>query len=114
LKLKKPGLASALRHSRIIETTENQIVVGVEGNGFHRELVEKQENRTLIEELAAGILKKKLSIKIRLLPETVQPGAKSTQKKGRPDNQDPAVQEVLKVFTQGSVVESDDLDTKPL
>jgi DNA polymerase-3 subunit gamma/tau len=107
LKLKKPGLASALRHSRIIETTENQIVVGVQGNGFHIDLVEKQENRALIEELAAGILKKKVSIKIRLLPETVQPGAKSTQKKGRPDNQDPAVREVLKVFTEGEVIEQD-------
>jgi hypothetical protein len=79
----------------------------VQGNGFHIDLVEKQENRTLIEELAAGLLKKKVSIKIRLLPETVQPGAKSTQKKGRPDNQDPAVREVLKVFTEGEVIEQD-------
>ncbi len=87
--------------------TENQIVVGVPGNGFQMELVEKQENRTLIEEIAAGILNKKLSIKIRPLPATLQPGAKTTQKKSRPDDQDPAVQDVLKVFTEGEVIEQD-------
>jgi DNA polymerase-3 subunit gamma/tau len=104
---KKPGLASALRHSRLIEMTENQIVVGVQGNGFQMELVEKPENRTLIEEIAAGILNKKVSIKIRLLPVTLHTGTKTTQKKGRPDEQDPAVQEVLKVFTEGEVIEQD-------
>jgi hypothetical protein len=104
---KKPGLASALRHSRLIEMTENQIVVGVQGNGFQMELVEKPENRTLIEEIAGGILHKKVSVKIRLLPATLHAGAKTTQKKGRPDEQDPAVQEVLKVFTEGEVIEQD-------
>ncbi len=105
---KKPGLASALRHSRLIEATENQIMVGVQGNDFQMELVEKQENRTLIESIAAGILNKKLTVRFRLLPPAAsQPGVKTTQKKGRPDDQDPAVQEVLKVFTQGEVIEQD-------
>jgi DNA polymerase III gamma/tau subunit len=105
---KKPGLASALRHSKILEMTEHQIVVGVQGNGFQTDLVEKSENRTLIEEIAAGILHKKVSIKIRVLPATSQTGAKTMQKKGRPDEQDPAVQEVLKVFTEGEVIEQDE------
>jgi DNA polymerase-3 subunit gamma/tau len=104
---KKPGLASALRHSRLLEMTENQIVVGVQGNGFQMELVEKPENRTLIEEIAAGILHKKVSIKMRLQPVMLQAGAKTTQKKVRSDEQDPAVQEVLKVFTEGEVIEQD-------
>jgi DNA polymerase-3 subunit gamma/tau len=104
LKLKKPGLASALGHSRLIKTTDNQLVVGVQGNSFQMELVEKQENRTLIEEIATATLNKKVSIKIQPLMETPQPGAK-TQKKAQPDEQDPAVQDVLKVFTQGEVVE---------
>jgi len=104
---KKPGLASALRHSRLIEMTENQIVIGVQGNGFQMELVERPENRSLIEEIAAGILQKKVSIKIRLLPAAVKDGVKTTQKKSRSDNQDPAVQEVLKVFTEGEVIEQD-------
>jgi DNA polymerase-3 subunit gamma/tau len=107
LRSKKPGLASALSHSRLIEMTENQIVVGVPGNGFQMELVEKPENRALIEEIAAGIVNKKLSVKIRSLPATLQTGTKTTQKKGRPDDQDPAVQEVLRVFTQGEVIEQD-------
>jgi phage terminase small subunit len=87
--------------------TEHQIVVGVQGNGFQMDLVEKPENRTLIEEIAAGILHKKVSIKIRVLPATSQTDSKTTQKKGRPDEQDPAVQEVLKVFTEGEVIEQD-------
>ncbi len=107
LRSKKPGLASALNHSRLIETTENQIVVGVPGNGFQMDLVEKPENRTLIENIAAGIMNKKLSLKVRLIPATTQSGAKSTHKKGKPDDQDPAVQEVLKVFTQGEVIDQD-------
>lgn len=107
LRSKKPGLASALSHSRLIEMTENQFVVGVPGNGFQMDLLEKQENRTLIEEIAAGIMNKKLSLKVRLLPATSQAGAKTAQKKSRPDNQDPAVQEVLKVFTQGEVIDQE-------
>ncbi len=107
LRSKKPGLASALGHSRLIEMTENQIVIGVLGNGFQLELVEKQENRTLIETIASGIMNKKLNLRVRLLPATSQAGAKPTHKKGKPDDQDPAVQEVLKVFTQGEVIEQD-------
>ncbi len=105
LKSKKPGLASALGHSRILEMKENQIVVGVPGNGFQMELVEKRESRILIEEIAAEIMKKKMCIKIQPLAAIQQPGTKSTEKQGKPDKQDPAVQEVLKVFTQGEVIE---------
>jgi DNA polymerase-3 subunit gamma/tau len=106
LKSRKPGLASALGQSRPIEMSENQIVVGVQGSVFQLELVEKRESRVLIEEIAAEILKKKMSIKIQPLAATApQPGTKTTQKKGKPDDQDPAVQDVLKVFTQGEVIE---------
>ena len=105
LRSKKPGLASALEHSKLVEMSENQIVVGVYGSGFQLELVEKRENRFLIEEIAAEILKKKMTIKIQPLAATPQPGKKTTQKKGRPDDQDPAVQDVLKVFTQGEVID---------
>ncbi len=106
LKSKKPGLASALGHSRPIEMSENQIVVGVQGNAFQLELVEKRDSRVLIEEIATEILKKKVSIKIQPLAATPpQPGTKTTKKKGKPDDQDPAVQDVLKVFTQGEVIE---------
>ena len=106
LKSKKPGLASALGQSRPIEMSENQIVVGVQGSVFQLELVEKRESRVLIEEIASEILKKKVSIKIQpLAASTPQPGTKTTQKKGKPDDQDPAVQDVLKVFTQGEVIE---------
>ena len=102
---KKPGLASALGHSMILEMTENQIVIGARGNGFQIELIEKRESRLLIETIASEILKKKVSIKIQPLAETTQPDTKTTQKKHKIDDQDPAVQDVLKVFTQGEVIE---------
>ena len=73
---------------------------------FNLELVEKRDSRVLIEEIAAQILKKKVSLKIQPLAATPpQPGTKTTKKKGRPEDQDPAVQDVLKVFTQGEVIE---------
>jgi DNA polymerase-3 subunit gamma/tau len=105
LRSKKPGLASALQHSRLLEMAEDQIVVGVTGNGFQRELVEKRENRMLIEEIASETLSKKVSIKIQSLASTQQPGTKTAGKPVKPDAQDPAVQEVLKVFTQGEVID---------
>lgn len=112
LRSKKPGLASALGHSKLLEMTESQIVIGVPGNAFQLELVEKRDSRVLIEEIATEILKKKVSIKVQPLAATPpQPGTKTTKKKGRPDDQDPAVQDVLKVFTQGEVIESDNPET---
>ncbi len=107
LRSKKPGLASALGHSRLLQMTENQIVVGVQGNGFQMELIEKRENRTLIEEIAKEILNKKVSVKIQPLAATTQSGIKTAQTKGKPEDQDPAVQDVLNIFTQGEVVEQD-------
>lgn len=106
LKSKKPGLASALSHSRLVESTKNQIVVGVPGNDFQMQLIERPENRILIEEIAAGILNNKVSVKFRLLPQTAHHGVKPTQK-SRQEDQDPSVQEVLKVFTEGEVIEHD-------
>jgi DNA polymerase-3 subunit gamma/tau len=108
LKSKKPGLASALGHSKLLEMSENQIVVGVQGTVFQRELVEKRENRVLIEEIAAHIVKKKISLKIQPLAASPHTGSKTVQKKGKTDDQDPAVQDVLKIFTQGEVIEQTD------
>jgi DNA polymerase-3 subunit gamma/tau len=105
LKSKKPGLASALGHSRLLEMSADQIVVGVRGSGFQLDLIEKRENRALIEEIASDILKNKIIIKIQPLAATARPGSKTKQHKGQPDEQDPAVQEVLKVFTKGEVIE---------
>jgi hypothetical protein len=110
VKLKKPGLASALAHSRIVEITDSQIIVGVHGSSFQLELVEKRENRGLLEELAAGILNSKLSVKIQPLADNPHPAA-SSRKKPAPPEQDPAVQDVLKVFPQGEVIEQGPSDS---
>ena len=105
LRSKKPGLASALAHSKPVEISDNQMVIGVQGNSFQLELVEKRESRRMIEEVASELLKKEMSIKIQPRAATPQPGIKTGQKKAKPEEQDPAVQDVLNIFTQGEVIE---------
>jgi DNA polymerase III subunit gamma/tau len=108
LKLKKPSLASALGHGRIISITDSELVIGVTGSRFQVDLVDKRENRMLIEELATGIISKKVSVKVQHIAEVRKQESKTKSgKKTRPEEQDPAVQDVLKVFPKGEVVELD-------
>jgi DNA polymerase-3 subunit gamma/tau len=108
IKSRKPGLASALGHSSLIEISEGQLVVGVHGSTFQLELIEKRENRVLLEEIASDNLKKKVSIRVQPLAVAARPAAKTKQHKGKSDEHDPAVQDVLKVFTQGEVIDQND------
>jgi DNA polymerase-3 subunit gamma/tau len=108
LKLKKPGLASALGHGRITSVSDSELVIGIAGTRFQFDLVEKRENRMLIEEVAAGILRKKVSVKVQPLAEAPKQDAKmKSGKKKNPEDQDPAVQDVLRVFPTGEVMEPD-------
>jgi DNA polymerase-3 subunit gamma/tau len=107
LKSKKPGLASALAHSKLVEMTDTELVISIKGSSFQKDLVEKRENRSIIEDLAAGILSKKLKIKVQLLEETAKHDTKQKmQKKQKPEEQDPIVQDALRIFG-GEVVEPD-------
>jgi DNA polymerase-3 subunit gamma/tau len=108
LKTKKPGLASALVHGRIIGTSGNELVIGVAGSSFQVDLVDKRENRVLIEELVSGIENKTMSVKVQHLADAPKHGHKTkSEQKTKAEKQDPAVQDVLRVFPQGKVVEPD-------
>ncbi|HUI68475.1 MAG TPA: DNA polymerase III subunit gamma/tau [Nitrospirota bacterium] len=107
LKSKKPGLASALAHSKLVEMTDTELVISIKGSSFQKDLVEKQENRTIIEDIASEILSKKLKIKIELHAESAKHDTKQKMlKKQKPGEQDPIVQDALRIFG-GEVVEPD-------
>ncbi len=108
IKNKKPGLASALSHSRVVELTEQDLVIGVQGTAFQLDLVEKKDSRAVIAEAVGGILNKKMNIKVRQIAETAKQDLPSkSQKKSKAEDQDPAVQDVLRVFPEGKIVEPD-------
>ncbi len=106
VKAKKPGLASALSQSRILEQEDQALVIGVAGSRFQVDLVEKRENRALIEEAIADAANKRLTLTIRPLGDAPPASAKGTgARKTRPVDPDPALRDVLSVFPQGEVVD---------
>jgi DNA polymerase-3 subunit gamma/tau len=105
LKAKKPSLASFLNHSELIEVSKTRMVVGVAGN-FQLEQLEKKENRDFIEQIAGQVLDSKIQVSIQPLPESPKPEAKAKDPvKTNIEEHEPAVQDVLRIFTQGEVIE---------
>ncbi len=98
LKTKKPGLASALARSRLVELTERNIVVGITGSSFQMDIVEERTNRSLIEQIAADILRRKVNVKFQHLADTASPEKATTPKKTGEDAHDPIVQDALRIF----------------
>ena len=83
-------------------------MIGVAGSSFQVDLVDKRENRVLIEELVSGIENKTMSVKVQHLADAPKHGHKTkSEHKTKAEKQDPAVQDVLRVFPQGKVVEPD-------
>jgi len=107
IKTKKPSLASFLEHACLIEASEGKLVIGVYG-GFQIGQLEKPENKKHLEETASDILKQKIQITIRPLqePPVADGKIKKTQKAAHKEP-DPSLNNVLEVFTQGTVIESD-------
>ena len=115
LKLKKPGLFSALGHSKIISQTDNDLVISVHGTAFQVQKAEEPESRALIEEIAADILGKKVRVKVQTAVAGVPSPAKmetkiKTVKTSKPEEQDPAMKDVLKAFPGAEIIESGGLD----
>jgi DNA polymerase-3 subunit gamma/tau len=109
LKTKKPGLASFLSHSKLIEHSDTNLVIGVQG-GFRIEQVEKPENRGIIEQIAGGILGRNVQVRVRPLADEVMPAATSKAPiKKKSDDQDPMVQDALRIFG-GEVIEQNPAD----
>ncbi|HXY53153.1 MAG TPA: DNA polymerase III subunit gamma/tau [Nitrospirota bacterium] len=107
LKTKKPGLASALAHSKPVKMTDTELVINLKGSSFQKELFDKRENRSVLDDLAAEILNKKIQIKIQLLAEAAKTDTKQkTQKRQKQEEQDPLVQDALRIFG-GEVVDPD-------
>jgi DNA polymerase-3 subunit gamma/tau len=107
LKSKKPGLASVLAHSKLVKMTDTELIINLKGSSFQKELIEKRENRGVLEGLAEEVLSKKVQIKIEHLAEAAKSGTKQkTQKKQKLEEQDPFVQDALRIFG-GEVIEPD-------
>jgi DNA polymerase-3 subunit gamma/tau len=107
LKAKKPGIFSALGHSRIISLTDNELVIGVQGSAFQVGKVEEQESRNIIEQAAGAILNKKVRVKVQAVEGSAKPETKSkSTKKPQSDEHDAMAQDVAKLFG-GEVIESD-------
>jgi hypothetical protein len=108
LKAKKPGLASFLAHSRILDQNNDELVIGVQGSTFQREQIEKPENRGVIETIAAEVLNRKVRIKIQALAEEAKPAPKpAARPRAKVEEQDPIVQDALRIFG-GEVIEQAD------
>jgi len=111
LKSRKPSLASFLEHSGLIDLSDTELVIGMKGSGFQREQIEKKENLSLIEQAAGEVLNRTVRVKVRA--DAVDPKAEiktKHPKKAKPEEENPAVQDVLRVFTQGEVIEQDHPD----
>jgi DNA polymerase-3 subunit gamma/tau len=110
LKAKRPGICSALGHSRIISVTDSELVIGVAGNGFQVRKAEEPESCAVIEQIAGEILSKKVRVKIQAVEAPSKPEAKTKGlKKATPDEHDALARDVAKLFG-GEVIEQDHSD----
>ena len=106
LKSRKPSLASFLDQSRLLESSDTALVIGVQGD-FQADQVKKPENCGVIEQAAEEVLGKKVSVLVRSVEASVKPAAKPKDpKKAKPDEHDALAQDVANLFG-GEVIESD-------
>jgi len=113
LKLKKPGLFSALGQSKMISLVENVLVISLPGTAYQLQKVEEPESRSVIEEVAGEILGRTVRVKVQAVavtaPSLVNSDTKArTLKSSKPEEQDPAIKDVLKAFPGAEIIESDD------
>jgi DNA polymerase-3 subunit gamma/tau len=112
LKMKKPGLYSTLGQSTMISLTENELVISVHGMAFQVQKVEDPESRSAIEEVAGEVLGRKVRVKVQAAtvatPSRIRPDTRTrSAKSSKPEEQDPAIQDVLKAFPGAEIIESD-------
>ena len=106
LRSKKPGLASFLEHSTISSLSETDLVISLKGNGFQLDQLEKPESLAVLEQVAEEVLNRKVKVRIQAIAAAPKAGGKTARpKKTETDNRDPAVQDVLKIFPEGEVIE---------
>jgi DNA polymerase-3 subunit gamma/tau len=107
LKSKKPGLASFLASSRLVHITDKEVVITMQGSNFQIEQIEKSENKSVIEAILNEVLNGNVKLRIQTAAgeAPAAPTTKGTAKK-KPAEQDPLVQDALRIF-DGTVVEQD-------
>jgi DNA polymerase-3 subunit gamma/tau len=108
LQKKKPAIASAFAGSRMVEHTDEALIIGIRGSSFQLEIAEKKENRELLEQLAAEVLGKRVTVAFR--PLTADPGPTTRavpSKKPVSGEQDPLLKDALNIFN-GKIVEPDE------
>jgi len=115
LKLKKPGLFSALGHSKIISLTDSELVISMHGTAFQVQKAEEPESRAIIEEIAGELLGRKVRVKVQAAiaatPSPAKPATTTkTVKTFKPEEQDPAMKDVLKAFPGAELIESDNTE----
>jgi len=107
LKQKRASLASALGHSRVLNSSADTLGVGIKGTNFQLELAEQKESRDLVEQLAAEVLGRRVQVKYQLLAEEKKIPPKGTPpKKSSPEEQDPFLKDTLSIFN-GQIIEPD-------
>ncbi|MHB8846098.1 MAG: DNA polymerase III subunit gamma/tau [Nitrospirota bacterium] len=109
LQQQKPALASsAFAGSRMVEQTNEALVIGIKGSSFQVEIAEKKETRELIEQLASEVLGRKISVAFRPLAADAAPAARPLPtKKPSGGTQDPLLKDALDIFN-GQIIEPDD------
>ncbi len=107
LKERKPGLAALLGSSRVLESSGASLVIGLAGSSFQLDQLQEQENRDLIEQIAAGLSGRPVAVSFRLVTEGKNETARIVApKKSAPRSPDPLVQDALSIFN-GQVVDPD-------
>jgi len=102
---KKPSLASFLDHSKLLDLSDTDLVIRVKG-GFQAEQVQKPDSLAMIEQASAAIVGRKVRVKVQLDQSPTAAVEKRTlPKKTKAEEHNPAVEDVLRVFTQGEVIE---------
>ncbi|HUK99376.1 MAG TPA: DNA polymerase III subunit gamma/tau [Nitrospirota bacterium] len=106
----KPNLAASLEHSKLLDVSDKRLVIGIPGS-FKATQVEKRENRNYVEQVAEEFFKRKLQVVVQPLTEITNSDAKVKNNiKPKTIVPDPAIQDVLRVFTQGEVIEKNHSD----
>lgn len=106
VKRKKPGLASALSQGCIQSMTDQELVLGIQGSAFQVQKAEEPESRAFIESIAGELLGRKITVTIVAAEAKAKAPEKiKSVKRPAAQEQDPAVQDVLRIFPQGEVIE---------
>ncbi len=107
LREKKPGLAALLGATRVLESSDAALVVGLSGSAFQLDQLNEKENRALIEQIAQDLRGRPVTISFRMAAEgkNNMPGTPAA-KRDASRQTDPLVQDALSIFN-GQVVDPD-------